>query len=98
MKAVWKKRWLKALRSGEYEQGAQYLKTPDGAFCCLGVLCDLAKVQWRGTHCKYGKGGLNEKGREFFGLTPADEDFFVRQNDMLGRTFKQIARSAETRV
>jgi hypothetical protein len=35
-----KTRWLAALRSGEYKQTKEYLRTPDG-FCCLGVLCDL---------------------------------------------------------
>jgi hypothetical protein len=40
--------WLKALRSGEYEQGHSKLcKLPDGPegkgyFCCLGVLADVA--------------------------------------------------------
>ena len=33
--------WVAALRSGEYEQGREYLSR-DGKFCCLGVLCDLA--------------------------------------------------------
>lgn len=33
--------WLKALRSGEYEQGQGFLNRR-GKFCCLGVLCDLA--------------------------------------------------------
>ena len=39
-----KKKWVKALRSGEYVQGRQYLCVPKGEydeFCCLGVLCDL---------------------------------------------------------
>jgi hypothetical protein len=31
--------WLKALRSGEYKQGREYLN--NNGFCCLGVLCDL---------------------------------------------------------
>lgn len=35
-----KKRWLKALRSGDYKQGRRCLRTKD-RFCCLGVLCDL---------------------------------------------------------
>jgi len=35
-----KKKWLKALRSGEYEQAQGQLKEKD-KFCCLGVLCDL---------------------------------------------------------
>ena len=34
-------RWVAALRSGEYEQAFNYLRTDDG-FCCLGVLCELA--------------------------------------------------------
>lgn len=34
--------WVKALRSGEYEQGKNCLKTADGKYCCLGVLTDLA--------------------------------------------------------
>ncbi|KKM79312.1 hypothetical protein LCGC14_1351050 [marine sediment metagenome] len=33
--------WLAALRGGKYEQGQDSLKTSDGKFCCLGVLCDL---------------------------------------------------------
>lgn len=36
-----KKRWLEALRSGEYEQGREALCS-DGKYCCLGVLSDLA--------------------------------------------------------
>lgn len=36
-----KARWVAALRSGEYKQHRQNLKSGTGAFCCLGVLCDL---------------------------------------------------------
>lgn len=35
-----KKSWIKALRSGKYEQGEGALRKGD-QFCCLGVLCDL---------------------------------------------------------
>jgi len=48
-----KTKWLKALRSGKYEQGKEYLRQQqvdeDGnqlgkeSFCCLGVLCDVIK-------------------------------------------------------
>lgn len=38
------KRWTKALRSGKYLQGAEYLQSVDDdeneAFCCLGVLVE----------------------------------------------------------
>lgn len=46
-----KEKWLEALRSGDYQQGTGRLKTIDGKFCCLGVLCDLyAKergIEWK---------------------------------------------------
>lgn len=34
------KRWLEALRSGEYKQGRGMLRSQNG-YCCLGVVCDL---------------------------------------------------------
>jgi len=34
------KKWLEALRSGEYKQGRRFLKTEEG-YCCLGVLQDV---------------------------------------------------------
>ena len=39
------KRWVAALRSGEYRKGTGALRTKGktrDSFCCLGVLCDLA--------------------------------------------------------
>lgn len=35
-----KERWLTALRSGKYKQGAGALRVGD-KYCCLGVLCQL---------------------------------------------------------
>ena len=44
-----KQKWVDALRSGDYKQGQNYLRTDNG-FCCLGVLCDLYgkenNVEW----------------------------------------------------
>lgn len=40
MKPEIAKIWIEALRSGKYEQTTEKLNH-DGAFCCLGVLCDL---------------------------------------------------------
>jgi hypothetical protein len=37
-------KWVEALRSGEYNQGKNYLKRKTGdetSHCCLGVLCEL---------------------------------------------------------
>jgi hypothetical protein len=51
-----KQKWVDALRSGEYQQTQNYLRTDNG-FCCLGVLCDLYgkenNVEWEpSTHSK----------------------------------------------
>lgn len=37
-----KRRWVAALRSGEYRQGYNVLRNVDNTFCCLGVLCEIA--------------------------------------------------------
>ena len=39
-----KKKWVAALRSGQYQQGKGYLKK-DGRYCCLGVLCSVLGVE-----------------------------------------------------
>jgi len=38
-----KKKWLEALRSGEYKQTQGELRSEDkpNSFCCLGVLCNI---------------------------------------------------------
>lgn len=41
MDPTWKKKWVDALRSGEYEQGQGGLRSTTDKFCCLGVLTDL---------------------------------------------------------
>lgn len=55
MDPVVKKKWLKALRSGKYEQGQECLltRTEEGdKFCCLGVLCNLYAKEHPGTGFK----------------------------------------------
>jgi hypothetical protein len=44
MKHITRAEWIEALRSGRYRQAEGVLKDEDGAFCCLGVACDLAGV------------------------------------------------------
>jgi hypothetical protein len=45
MKQAIMKKWVKALRSGEYPQGRGQLLDEKGGYCCLGVLCDLAMME-----------------------------------------------------
>lgn len=60
-----KARWLRALRSGKYEQGARVLRTSDNKFCCLGVLCDLHAKSTKSKWSKYKDGAAVEF--EYFG-------------------------------
>jgi hypothetical protein len=49
MKEEVMRKWVAALRSGEYKQTKRNLRDEHG-FCCLGVLCDLyAKETGEGT-------------------------------------------------
>lgn len=41
-----KRKWIEALRSGKYEQGADLLRSGDNKYCCLGVLCELVGESW----------------------------------------------------
>lgn len=43
MKKEIAEKWIKALRSGEYEQGQGCL-SEGGKYCCLGVLCEILNV------------------------------------------------------
>lgn len=44
--------WIKALRSGQYQQGCGLLRSPDDKYCCLGVLLQLEGKEF----CKYDDG------------------------------------------
>jgi len=95
-----KKKWIAALRSGEYAQGKDRLLTSTeevDKFCCLGVLCDL-----HARETGDGWDGVIYNGKEF--LPPPvvlkwagiEEDPLIRglflsgYNDS-GRSFKRIA-------
>lgn len=61
-----KENWVTALTSGEYEQGAGHLRTPDNKYCCLGVLTELyrketGKGEWTKDFefCDISEGGAN---------------------------------------
>jgi hypothetical protein len=56
-------RWLEALRSNKYRQGTGTLRTLEGKFCCLGVLCDLySPEEWKNFsgYANYSYGTINE--------------------------------------
>lgn len=52
------KKWVQALRSGEYKQGKGSLRVND-EFCVLGVACDLASKAGVVTQIKYHDGSYS---------------------------------------
>jgi hypothetical protein len=104
MKADIKERWLVALRSGDYEQGVQSLKTKENKFCCLGVLCDLylqeTQQEWNESKegsvlCKGWNDYLSTEVIEWSGLADndpiIDDTNITKYNDILGYNFQQLA-------
>jgi hypothetical protein len=67
------RKWVEALRSGEYEQGTGRLKTRDGSYCCLGVACDISGLVTESSRVPY---LIHEDRRPFptFEFTDASGD------------------------
>lgn len=101
------KKWVDALRSGEYDQTRNYLRTDDG-YCCLGVACEVAIENGVRLKAVY-KDGLWEYARNSEVLPPsvqrwlglaADDGAYARwtlaeKNDE-GRPFDEIADVIES--
>lgn len=85
MDAKLKADWVKALRSGEYQQTTANLVTDDG-FCCLGVLnVVLGATQ---NYCFDSKCGLDVGA----------EGALICLNDDDGKTFAEIADYIEANL
>lgn len=102
-----KKSWLKALRSGNYEQCRKRLRHDD-AYCCLGVLCDLRNADaWTKTSggtwlYNFPTGVRNEETipfEELFEMT-LDSDARTALIDMNddGKSFAEIADWIEAKL
>ncbi len=61
-----KKKWLEALRSGEYSQGKSHLKA-ENFYCCLGVLCDLHAKEFAQSWQDPNDDGGSIYGESYFG-------------------------------
>lgn len=72
MKKEIAKKWIKALRSGKYTQGKNYLlhfnKKGEPKHCCLGVLCELYNDSMKKNH---------KKSLTIENITDLDDTFFV---------------------
>ena len=96
----WRKKWVKALRSGEYKQTSGVLRDGD-EFCCLGVACDISELSgWdEGNVYLFEQGVLPNAVRELYGLERSDGEFvgdcLTVLNDN-GASFQEIADIIES--
>jgi len=93
-------KWLAALRSGEYKQTIEELQNLEG-YCCLGVLCRLAKEDGVNVdvHENIITGGeLEDQVNviDWSGLKDVSEvQNLIRMNDEEFADFKEIADHIE---
>jgi hypothetical protein len=80
------KAWIAALRSGKFRQATQHLGYR-GAYCCLGVACELAAkagvIPARVIENKVYAYGTDEEGRET-GTLPQSVQDWLGLNDASG--------------
>lgn len=95
-----KARWIKALRSGEYEQVSSYLKVGPNAgeetgYCCLGVLLDIAGDEDDKAHHNfaddYSLACLSSAFGAEHGLSKTAATELADMNDSQGLDFDEIA-------
>jgi hypothetical protein len=95
-----KRKWVKNLRSGKYKQGQGRLRTvKDNSFCCLGVLCDTIKSEWKPIdNIAYNWCGKNNartlvplKTLNAIHLSQVAQDELVNMNDDENKSFQEIA-------
>lgn len=105
MKPDWKKKWVTALRSGEYKQGQGLLRRREkggDVYCCLGVLAHLVAPEEWSKNTRYNGAYLHNEGYqnlgyhifEMVGLPPETSDHLVDMNDT-GKRFTTIAKWIE---
>ncbi len=88
--------WVKALRSGEYEQGREAL-CRDNQYCCIGVLYDsTVDAEWEssrnGSWGIYGEyAQLPDDICELVNLDDHSHDRLVKMNDESFCSFSEIA-------
>lgn len=95
------RKWVEALRSGEYKQGKYQLRRADNTYCCLGVACDLHSKEtgtpWSPNDMYVDNGiALPKVVQEWLGIDSADiglpnQKSLVLLNDVYKQTFAEIA-------
>ena len=106
-----KKRWVDALRSGEYQQGTSVLRDKNDRRCCLGVLCEFVPVEVTQSNSAFYEYTfevpedyiLNDYkdrsgGVPSFLVHSDDAAILVRMNDDQGKSFSEIADYIEANL
>ena len=93
MKKELKDKWLSALRSGEYRQGAYHLHA-DGKWCPLGILLRISDTE--GEITKNTKIRLSDL--EHLGLRVIHATRIIDMNDFYKNSFEGIADYVEDAV
>lgn len=89
-------KWVAALRSGEYEQGRGRL-CRDGKYCCIGVLCHLAGMEFKSRSLPPFECGVNHWcGLSDLAGSMADGRELWEINDIDRMNFSEIADLIES--
>jgi hypothetical protein len=98
------RKWVKALRSGKYEQTTHQLKSDEG-YCCLGVACEVAVSAGVIKGFDGNKGALPPKVKQWLGLSTVNGKFskrrggysyLITENDNHRKSFSEIADIIES--
>jgi hypothetical protein len=106
------KKWVEALRSGEYRQTRGKLRTSktNGGYCCLGVLCDVFQKEtgvgeWKNSppyqeNMKFLNQAENPpiKVRKWVGLNYKEMKKLIALNDGSHYNFAKIADYIEKNI
>lgn len=92
-----KKKWVSALRSGEYKKTTRQLRHED-CFCALGVLCETIDAKkWKdlggGKRWEWDghRGSVPIVLRQEMGITEKDQEAVFTMNDEYDCSFGEIA-------
>lgn len=93
-----KKKWLEALRGGQFKQGNGRLRSGD-KYCCLGVLCEISKTGgWEEEHWVDGNSASKTMPPGYIieqvGIEHEQALFLAGMNDS-GNSFRTIADRIE---
>jgi hypothetical protein len=97
---AFKRKWVKALRSGKYEQATGTMYSPDAnGYCCLGVACVINGINHRYLQHGYPKHSFTSVPSLLRTDKEGNENDIMGQlvdlNDTEKKTFKEIATYIE---